>query len=189
MAIMQAEAVLEGVEAELEKTRKDFTRAEKLYAENIQSESQYEEAKYTHAKAQSLYKQAQAALQAAKIRLDKKKVRSPIDGLFLKKYKSVGEAVDRFETVARVLDDSRLELVIYCGSHLLGAVRADTTLPIEILDGPSRGTQAMALVTYVDPMIDPASGTFRVKLHVVPTDVVSAGLAARLLLDNQLLQE
>ncbi len=184
VAIMQAEALLDGTEAELEKTRKDFARAEKLYAENIQSERQFEEAKYLHAKAQSLHKQAQAGLQAAKISLEKKRVRSPIDGLFLKKYKSVGEAVDRFETVARVLDDSRLELTIYCGSHLFGAVQSDTSLPIEILDGPSRGTQALAQVMFIDPIIDPASGTFRIKLEIAPSEVVAPGLAVRLLLET-----
>ena len=184
VAIMRAEALMDGTVAELEKTRKDFSRAEKLYAENIQSERQYEEAKYLHAKAQSLYKQAQASLQAAKINLEKKRVRSPIDGLFLKKYKSVGEAVERFETVARVLDDSRLELIIYCGSHLFGAVQPNTSLPIEIMDGPSRGAQALAQVIFIDPIIDPATGTFRIKLEVVPTEVFAPGLAARLLLET-----
>lgn len=184
VAIMQAEALLDGTEAELEKTRKDFARAEKLYAENIQSERQFEEAKYLHAKAQSLHKQAQAALQAANISLEKKRVRSPIDGLFLKKYKSVGEAVDRFETVARILDDSRLQLTIYCGAHLFGAVQSDATLQIEILDGPSRGAHVLAQVMFIDPLIDPASGTFRIKLEITPSDIVTPGLAALLILDT-----
>ncbi len=184
VAIMRAKALLEGTVAELEKTRKDFARAEKLYAENIQSERQYEEAKYLHAKAQSLYKQGQASLQAAKISLEKKRVRSPIDGLFLRKYKSVGESVDRFETVARVLDDSRLELTIYCGSHLYGAVQPDSWLPVEIMDGPSRGAQALAQIMFIDPIIDPATGTFRVKLQIDPTEIFAPGLAARLLIET-----
>ena len=44
--------------------------------------------------------------------------------------------------------------------------------------------QASAEVVYVDPLIDPSSGTFRVKLEIAPTDSVSAGLAARLLISN-----
>lgn len=183
-AVNHAQALLEGAAAELERARKDMVRVEKLFKDNIQSERQYEETVYLLAKAESLYKQTQATLETAMIRRENKKIKSPIDGLFLKKYKSVGESVERLQTVARVLDELRLELVVYCGSHLFGALHADTTLQIEILDGPSRGEQASAEVVYVDPLIDPSSGTFRVKLEIAPTDSVSAGLAARLLISN-----
>ena len=181
-AVNQSESILEGAAAELEKARKDMKRVEKLYKDNIQSEREYEETVYQLAKAESQYKYTQATLETAKIRLDKMKIKSPIDGIFLKKYKSVGESVERLETVARVLDDTRLELVVYCGSHLFGSMHSDTTLNIEILDGPSRGEQVAAEIVYVDPIIDPSSGTFRVKLEISPTETVSAGLAARLIL-------
>ena len=185
-AVNQSEAVLDGAAAELEKARKDMKRVEKLYNDDIQSEKQYEETVYLLAKAESQYKQAQATLETAKIRYEKKKIKSPINGIFLKKYKSVGESVERLETVARVLDHTRLELVIYCGSQLFGSLHANTTLEIEILDGPSRGEQASAEVVYVDPLIDPSSGTFRVKLEINPTASISAGLAARLLITDSL---
>ncbi len=181
-AVNQSEAALEGAAAELEKARKDMKRVEKLYHDDIQSERQYEETVYLLAKAESQYKYTQATLETAKIRLEKMKIKSPIDGVFLKKYKSVGESVERLETVARVLDDTRLELVVYCGSHLFGSMHSDTTLNIEILDGPSRGEQVAAEIVYVDPIIDPSSGTFRVKMEISPSETVSAGLAARLIL-------
>lgn len=183
-AVNHAQALLEGAAAELERARKDMIRVEKLFKDNIQSERQYEETVYMLAKAESVYKQTQATLETAVIRRENKKIKSPIDGLFLKKYKSVGESVERLETVARVLDELRLEFVVYCGSHLFGTLQADTTLQIEILDGPSRGEQTSAEVVYVDPLIDPSSGTFRVKLEIAPTESVSAGLAARLLISN-----
>ncbi len=181
-AVNQAEAILDGAAAELEKARKDMKRVEKLYHDDIQSERQYEETVYLLAKAESQYKQAQATVDTAKIRYEKKKIKSPINGIFLKKYKSVGESVERLETVARVLDHTRLELVVYCGSHLFGSMHSDTTLNIEILDGPSRGEQVAAEIVYVDPIIDPSSGTFRVKMEISPSETVSAGLAARLIL-------
>ncbi len=185
-AVNQAEAVLDGAAAELEKARKDMKRVEKLYKDNIQSEKQYEETVYILAKAESQYQHTQASKKAAEIRLDKKKIKSPIDGIFLKKYKSVGESVERLETVARVLDDTRLELVVYCGSQLFGTLHSDTTLNIEILDGPARGEQATAEVVYVDPLIDPSSGTFRVKLEISPSENISAGFAARLIISDSM---
>ncbi len=183
-AVNHAQALLEGAAAELERARKNMARVEKLFKDNIQSEKEYEETVYYLAKAESQYKQTQATVETAAIRLEKMKIKSPIDGLFFKKYKSVGESVERLETVARVLDESRLELVVYCGSHLFGSLHSDTTLQIELLDGPSRGEQASAEVVYVDPLIDPSSGTFRVKLEIAPSNSVSAGLAARLLISN-----
>jgi len=183
-AVNHAQAVVEGAAAELEKTRQDMGRVEKLFNDNIQSKRQYEETVYRLSKAESQLKQAQATLKMAKIRLEKMKIKSPIDGIFFKKYKSVGESVERLEPVARVLDESRLEFVVYGGSYLFRSLHADTTMQIEILDGPARGEQVSAEVVYVDPLIDPSTGTFRIKLEVSPSESVSAGLAAILLISN-----
>ena len=183
-AVNHAQAIVDGATAELEKARQDMGRVEKLFKDNIQSERQYEETVYRLAMAESQFKQAQATLEMVIIRLEKMKIKSPIDGIFFKKYKSVGESVERLEPVARVLDESRLEFIVYCGAHLFRSLHADTILQIEILDGPARGTQSSAEVVYVDPLIDPSTGTFRVKLEVVPSELVSAGLAARLLISN-----
>lgn len=183
MAVSNMEAVLEGARAELKRAQSNYDRAEKLYQESIQSERQYEEAQYNLAVAQSRLKQTEATLEAARVRLEKTRVKSPIDGLFLKKYKSVGESVDRFETVARILDNRRLELVVYCGPQLLGKLKTGSEQTVEILDGPAQNQQVTATTTYVDPLIDPSSGTFRVKLEVTPRKgEVVAGLAAKLIL-------
>ena len=107
-------------------------------------------------------------------------MRSPIDGVFFKKNKSVGESVARYEVVARVLDLSALELLLFLGPEYFGQFNLGDTVSLELLDGPSRGVPVAGVVVFVDNVIDPASGTFRVRLEVGPTEQAVPGLGAKL---------
>ena len=120
-----------------------------------------------------------ANLSKAETRLRERYIRSPIDGIFLKKAKSVGEGVERLETVARVVDDTRLILIVYCDSSLFGEIDPSRGYSFELLDGPHKGRIIPADVIHIDPLIDPSSGTFRVKLRVRDREFASAGISAR----------
>lgn len=181
--VAQSEAALKAAEAELTRASKEFARAELLRTENISSEKQYEEATYQLALAEAARDRAEAALSGARDRLEARTIKSPIDGLFFKRSKSVGEAVAQFETVARVIDDSELELVVYAGSSLFGTLQPNRSATVEVMDGPGRGTKVPGTITHVDSLVDPASGTFRIKVRVEPSSVAGAGFAARLLLE------
>ena len=180
-ALDEAQALLGGTLAELEKAKLNFERAEALRQEEINSQKQMEEARYMLALAGSRHQQAAANLTKSRILLDARFVRSPIDGIFLRKVKSVGESVERLEVVARVTDPSHLMLEVYCDVDLFGRLSAGGSYSIEMLEGPSAGQLIRGAVFHLDPMIDPASGTFRAKVKVTPSTGVAAGMAARLL--------
>ena len=174
-------ARVNGAKADFERVQKNYERAKALREDNINSQKQYEEAKYSLAMAESRYQQSLANLAMAEVRLRERFIRSPIDGIFLKKSKSVGESVERLETVARVVDASRLMLVVYCGTSLFGQIEKEANYPIELLDGRHRGKRIEGKVIHLDPIVDPSTGTFRVKLGIAPGDEVAAGFAARLI--------
>lgn len=179
--VKEAEAQLDLAGAELARTESAFRRAKELFESNFQSQRQYEEVKALYERAQAMRKQAEAGLDGARIKLERKSVRAPFDGLLLRRFKFPGEAVENFETVARIIDDRSLVMLLFADASQFGSVKLGESLPVELLDGPKRGTRLQAEVISVDPVIDPASGTFRFKLRLVPEENVTVGLSARLL--------
>ena len=183
--VKRAEAAYEAATAEMAKAELDSTRAESLHKENISSARQYEEAKLAYQQATSHVAQADAIVLSAKVHLQERSVRSPIDGMFFKKIRSVGEAVQRFEIVARLVDVSELELVAYGGADLLGRFQKGTRQPVELIDGPGKGTETVGVITHVDEILDPATSTFRIKVELQPSASVRPGYAARLVLGGK----
>ncbi|MBW6415770.1 efflux RND transporter periplasmic adaptor subunit [Candidatus Methylacidiphilum fumarolicum] len=180
--IARAEAEIGVHEAEVEKAEVEFKRIEGLYKEEIVSPKQFEEAKYNYQMAQNKLKEARALLITAQNRLESKIVRSPIEGVFFKKLRNEGESVERLEPVARVIDVSELQMVIYCESKYFGKLHPKDKLSVKLVDGPFAGKVVETTVVYVDPFLDPASGTFRVKLVMPASKEVVAGITAEVVI-------
>lgn len=180
--VMQAEAAVRGANAEAGRATAELERVKPLTNEKIYSEKQYIEAKTLAEIARSRLDQAQAALATAKARLANRTVISPIDGIFLKTNKSVGEAVERFETVARVVDVSRIEMTIYCDGRYYDKLKHVKSVEVKIVKSIDNQPIVKAEVVHIDPIIDPLSLTFRIKLQLAPASTVASGYAAILLL-------
>lgn len=178
--VKRAEAANQAAVAELAKAELDSSRAESLRKENISSAHQYEEAKLALQQATSRLAQADAVVMSAKVRLEERSVRSPINGMFFKRIRAVGEAVQRFEIVARLVDISALELVAYGSADLLGQFQTGAKQAVELMDGPGKGVETLGVITHVDEILDPATSTFRIKVELQPSASVRPGYAARL---------
>ena len=179
--VANAQASLRRATAERVKAQKDFARVKSLYDDRIASDKQFLEATFALEQAEASFSQAEQSVAMAELQLDYRYIKSPIDGLFFKKTKSVGEAVQRLEVAARVIDDSSLEMVVYGSPQYFGQFAKGDTFDVQLLDGPFAGEKALSRVRYVDTLIDPASGTFRIKLDLTPSPHVYAGLGALLL--------
>ncbi len=180
----KAEANLSAANAEHTRALKEFNRINTLYKEEIVSEKQLDEATYQLDTAASHQKQAQALWDFAQVQKEYKTIASPIRGIFFKKNKSVGESIMRLEVVARVIDTHSLEMVLYCGPQLFGSFKVGQLVQVKLLDGPFKGSLVDAKVEYVDSIIDSASGTFRIKLSLEPSEKVTAGLAGLLIIEE-----
>lgn len=170
----QATAILLGARAELERAKRDFDAVKPLRQEQIYSEKQLADAKYGVAIAESKVAQAEASLSAANVRLANRTVSSSIDGIFLKKSKNVGEAVDRFEVVARVVDASALEAVFFCDASLFERLKNMRAAKVQIQKADNHTITIEAQVSYVDPIID-VTGTFRLKVRLPASADAGAG--------------
>jgi len=183
--VTQAEAVLEAAEAEFERMQREFERAKALRRDSIGSERDFENAESQVIRAAAQKKQATAALDVARARLRERGLYAPIDGLMFKRTKEVGEAVERLETVVRVVDASKLELVVFAGAELFGRFRNNETVDVSLEDGLARGRTVQGTIVHVDPIIDSQSGTFRVRVQVLPSNEVQPGLTAHLNLPQE----
>lgn len=183
--LKEAESQLDLAVAELARAEAAYLRAKELFESNFQSQRQYDDAKAMYERARALHKQASAGVAGAQHRLERKYVRAPFAGLLLRRFKAPGEAIENFETVARIIDDSSLEMLLFTDASQFGSIQLGQQRTIELLDGPHQGEKLTAEVVSVDPVIDPASGTFRFKLRIAPGNNVAVGLSAKLLTDTE----
>jgi RND family efflux transporter MFP subunit len=180
--VLQAEAAMRGTKANMDRATSDFESMQRLNTgtENVYSEKALREAKAQAAVARSGYDQAAATLELARVRLVNRDVISPIDGIFLKTNKVVGEAVERYETVARVVDITSLEMVVYCDARFFSLFKDDQKVDVRVLKSAEDQPVVTGTVSHVDPIID-SSGTFRVKVRIEPSPKAVAGFPAILI--------
>ncbi len=99
----------------------------------------------------------------ARERLKLRQLRSPIDGVVIEREIDPGELLgDRPVLKLASLDPLHGEAIL--PARYFGAVAAGQQATISLLGPP--GGEVVAVVDRVDPVIDPGSGTFRVRLNL-----------------------
>jgi RND family efflux transporter MFP subunit len=105
---------------------------------------------------------AQIQLRQAEVLLKEKTIRSPLNGIVVKKYKESGESVDRAEKLMDVVNIDEVYVQFYLDPKLLTSVKVDQVVAVRF---PVIGDRKFeGKVAFVDPRIDATSGLFRVKL-------------------------
>ena len=179
--VAQAEAAVRGAAAEMERAAAEFERMQRLREDKIYSEKQFLDAKSQAAQAKARYEQNEAGLQMAKVRLANRSINSPIAGIFLKTSKLVGEAVERYETVARVVDVTSLEMVVFCDARYFSLFKTGQQVDVRVFKSTEDQPIVSGTVVHTDPIIDPSSGTFRVKIKLARSEQSVPGLSALLI--------
>ena len=95
-------------------------------------------------------------------KLEEKTIRSPITGVVIKNHKESGESVDRVEALFQIVDVSKLYLQFHVEPQTAEKIRKDQKVKFCTQLHPDR--QHEAVVDFVSPAADAASGLFRVKL-------------------------
>ncbi|MEY4941619.1 MAG: hypothetical protein RIQ93_3354, partial [Verrucomicrobiota bacterium] len=178
--VARSQAVVESVNGELARAKRELERTQELRRDAIGSKKDLEDAEYALLIAIARQKQALADLEMAKARLKERTITAPIAGMVFRRTRAVGEAVERLETVIRLVDASKLEMVVYGGPELLGKFKQGQMVRVLVETGPASESQVPGMVSYVDPTMDPDSGVFRVKIQVEPTAQVQTGITVSL---------
>lgn len=119
-------------------------------------------------------KVAKLEAQEAAMRLDMKKITSPIDGLVVEKFRAEGEYVSE-EPVYSIISIDPLYVEVIAPLSAFGKASVGQQAQVKP-EAPIGGSYA-ALVTKVDSVIDSASGTFRIRLEIPnPEATLPSGL-------------
>ncbi len=123
-------------------------------------------------KALEEHKAAELTLELAKTQLALKTIKSPIDGLVIDRYAMIGESVnDRAIMKLAQVDPLRVELV--APTEYFGLIQKD--MEVEIRPERPLNKVFKAKVTVVDQLIDPASGSFSVRMSLPNPDEKMVG--------------
>lgn len=110
--------------------------------------------------------------------LDRRKIRSPIDGIVVEKMKEAGEAVDANEPVFHLVDISRVYLQVFIEST--AALKLATGHPVSVTFPEYQTQPHQGTIDFIDPRIDGASGLVRVKILIDnPDRKLIAGMRGR----------
>lgn len=172
-------------QARVDFARRELERHERLRQQNVVAERLFDEAGTNLRRSTADLEVARERAALAKIEveqaealLERRKVRSPFDGVVTRRLLEPGEYVDG-EPILEIAQVDPMRVEVLAPASLYGQVHAGTEAIVTPEDLSSHPHAAR--VTVVDPVIDAASSTFGVRLELPNADrSLPAGLKCRL---------
>lgn len=168
------DADVQAAEANLVLARQRLDRAQELQSQGFVSGQATDQARAEHQVALQRVEQAKGQrrvsmgeLGVARAQLGQRRVPATFDGVVIERYVNAGERVEDkpLLRVAR-LDPLRVDLVVPAGRYGSVALKDRLSIAPEL----PGAAPVLASVTHIDPVIDAASNTFRVRLSLPNPD-------------------
>lgn len=174
--VQQRDTVRASSRLAAEKSKRDYENGKKLWDQKAISEDEFRKVDLQYQIDARQVEQAEIQYRMAQQRLEDNFLRSPFDGVVVRKLKHVGEPVDELEKILKVVSVSKLYLVVYLDGKLLPQVRLGQSAQVEC---STMGKQTVfGKVAVLDPVVDSASGQFRVKIQFDnPNQEIKAGIS------------
>ena len=130
--LTQAEAAMAQAKANLQNAIASRARNEDLFQRGIAARKDLEDASTQESVAQAALKQVEAAVSLAKLQVARTAVNSPLDGVVVKRFVSVGEQVDGTagQPIVEVANLNEVELVVNVPASYLSKLRRDEPLSL-----------------------------------------------------------
>ncbi len=156
----------------LDKLENDFNRSEGVYAKGLISHDQFEKLRFDLESQRATYEMTQLELSYIE-------VRSPIAGVVSERLVKAGKLVNQFESLFRVDDFDPLEAALFVPERELGNLRAGLDAQVSVDAAP--GELFIGQVARISPIVDPATGTFKVTVELPQPDPrLKPGMFARI---------
>jgi membrane fusion protein (multidrug efflux system) len=153
----------------------DVKRYDELFRLSLCSQAELEQKK-------SRQELARVELERARLVIDRSVVRAPFDGLVVDRFVRAGEKVllDEHKPLFKVMALEPLLARAYLPAVALGSVKVGDEVAVVATDFPE--TRSSGRVTFVSPVVDPASGSVQVivKVQRDVRKVMRPGLAVKL---------
>ena len=144
-------------QARLRKMQRDFQRNKELQARGLISEGDFEKIQYD-------LEALEASYNLASLELDYTQIRAPISGVISERYLKLGNTIRTGEPVFRVTGLEKLVAYMYIPEREFRQIAAGQPVYISIDAVP--GPAAVAAVTRISPIVDPATGTFKITIEM-----------------------
>ncbi len=163
--LSQATASEAQAKANLENAKLNLARDEGLFSRGIAARKELEDARTQAAVAQAALQQAEAALSLARLQLSRTEIVSPLNGMVVKRFVSVGEQVDgtAAQPVAEVASYGEVELLASVPATSLTKIRVGQTLTISSDAFPGKTFTGRAVA--VSPAVDPTTNAGLVRVR------------------------
>lgn len=148
---------LNETEARLRKMQRDFERNKDLREKGLLSEGDYEKLQFD-------LESLQASYNLASLELDYTQIRAPIDGVISERYIKLGNNVRVGDPLYRVTSFEPLVAYLHVPEREYQQITADQPVAIDI--DALADTEILATVTRVSPIVDPATGTFKITIEI-----------------------
>jgi RND family efflux transporter MFP subunit len=120
---------------------------------------------------------AKLQYQLALTALDEKTIKSPLSGIVVKRFKEPGESVDRTEKLFDIVNIDQVFIQFYLEPALIEKLNVKDKISVHFPAFNNGAQKFEAVVSFIDPRIDAASGLFRVKLLLDnPNHDIRAGM-------------
>lgn len=174
-------ADLQASEARLSFERRRYERSQELHKSGVVSEVEEDERESARLVAEAEYQRArenrslaELELKRAQALLERRTIRSPVDGVVVRRILHPGEYADPLELM-EVAQIDPLRVEVFAPVSLLGRIQEGMIGEVA-LEEPVGGVHE-AVVVVVDRVVDAASGTFGVRLEIPnPDRELPAGL-------------
>jgi len=160
----------------LEETRMAYERARELQGENLISAEEFERAK-------AAFEGAKAQFERNEIDLSYTEIRSPFDGVIVRRYVDLAQSVSVNTPLFRISDFTPLLCPIQVPERDLSRVRNGQRGYLTVESYP--GERFEASVLRISPVVDAASGTVKVTLDVDRRDKLRPGMFARVFVETE----
>lgn len=183
LALRQALASLKEAEISYEQAKRDFDRYKELLEGRVISQREFEGVKVQYELASARLERAKASYEEAKRALEETTIRAPFSGVVTEKLKEEGERVrsglpGQEAALLRLQDISTVMAIGHLPQVEMGRVKAGMEAELEVDAFPERSFKGR--VVLVNPMVDPQSRSFMVKVEVPnPQGLLKGGMFAR----------
>ena len=183
LARMQAssDSEIDNRRVQLQYAKRNYKRIKDLYVrksvslyEKDKAETEVALAEIELGKATEKKKIAQLNLELALAELERRTIRSPIDGIVVDRYSMVGESVME-RTIMKLAQVDPLRVELIAPTEYFGLIKKG--MEVDIYPERPANKSFKATVTIVDQLIDPASGSFTVRMALPnPGDQLVGGV-------------
>ena len=144
-------------EANLRKLQRDYERNVDLKEKGLISTGDFDKIRYE-------MDALEASYNLARLELDYTQIRAPIDGVVSNRFIRVGNTIDVNAAVFRVTSLDPLVAYLHVPERQYRNIRPGQPVGIDI--DALAGQRVIANVTRVSPIVDPATGTFKITIEI-----------------------